>query len=81
MSTGPQHYQEAERLAERSRAYTDSGDRAMGTAIALEAIIHMLGALTAATALNDTTDGMPIDDYDEWRNTVGTPTAPAKDPF
>ncbi|SFF12084.1 hypothetical protein SAMN05216251_108249 [Actinacidiphila alni] len=70
--TGPEHYREAERLLDRAHHYTygDGGDPITGTAFATEAAAHATLALAAATALADAGayDGMPIEDYNAWRN-------------
>lgn len=66
--TGPEHYREAERLL-RDQYRTERS--------VTEAQAHATLALAAATALNDhgteiDGGGMPLDDLNEWRKTVGT---------
>lgn len=86
--TGPQHYREAERLTAQAdswanadtgwKAHLSSEERiAHRMADLTEAQVHATLALAAATALNDNGTeadggGMPLDDLNEWRETVGT---------
>lgn len=51
MPTGPEHYREAERLADRAHHFTygDGADPVTGAALAAEAQVHATLALTAAT--------------------------------
>ncbi|MGW5465190.1 hypothetical protein [Streptomyces sp. NPDC003996] len=73
MATGPDHYQEAERLlrlasAHEVQAGSDSPDLAH---LYAEAQVHATLALAAATALNGHSHdegGMPLEDYNEWVN-------------
>ncbi|MFI1767495.1 hypothetical protein ACH41H_36360 [Streptomyces sp. NPDC020800] len=76
MTTGPEHYREAERLLARAHHYTygDGADPLTGQALATEAIGHALLANAAATALNDNSHdegGMPLEDYQAWQDTAG----------
>lgn len=76
--TGPEHYKRAEglldqlRRAHASMTSTVTAERA--AAVMAEAQVHATLALAAATALNDrdpNEGGMPLDDFNEWRETVG----------
>lgn len=51
--TGPEHYRQAEKLADQANRYTygDGGDPVTGAALAAEAQVHATLALAAATAL------------------------------
>ncbi|XMN09356.1 hypothetical protein ACK8N7_26600 [Streptomyces griseobrunneus] len=57
--TGPEHYREAERLADRAHHFTygDGADPVTGAALAAEAQVHATLALTAATAMQAAVDG------------------------
>lgn len=62
--TGPEHYREAERLLEHDcdqRCY--AGHRAI---LRQDAMVHVMLALAAATALNDAEGGMPGPDHVAW---------------
>ncbi|RBQ21532.1 hypothetical protein DP939_02150 [Spongiactinospora rosea] len=52
--TGPEHYRQAEQLADRAHHWTygDGGDPVVGAALAAEAQVHATLALAAATALS-----------------------------
>ncbi|WP_020135123.1 hypothetical protein [Streptomyces sp. 351MFTsu5.1] len=72
--TGPEHYRTAEGLLRRaaSRDYADLSRNLVDAAQ-----VHATLALAAATALNDhgteaDGGGMPLDDFNEWREAVGT---------
>ena len=73
MATGPEHYREAERPAERAHHYTygDGADVALGHALAAEAQVHATLALAAATALNST--GIGEADLGEWTALICEP--------
>jgi hypothetical protein len=64
--TGPQHYQEAERLADQANHYTygDGADPVTGAALAAEAQVHATLALAAATAMG--LPDLPSGDWDDW---------------
>lgn len=57
--TGPEHYAEAERLADQ--LYGDEQDPRDVAALAAVAQVHATLALAAATALN-----LSLDDYQAW---------------
>ncbi|MGW0578329.1 hypothetical protein ACWD25_20690 [Streptomyces sp. NPDC002920] len=80
MATGPEHYSEAERLAEQADTWMDA-DRGWKaglssheriqyrTADLLAGLLHAFLANAAATALNDHSHaegGMRLEDYDAW---------------
>jgi hypothetical protein len=74
--TGPEHYREAERLAERSYHFTygDGCDTATGAALASLANVHATLALATAAALLpfcDPDSGTEDFDLDAWRKTAG----------
>ena len=75
--TGPEHYREAEQLAERAHHWTygDGADPVVGAALAAEAQVHATLALAAATALNDYPDGAPVNDVAAWRAVAGVKPA------
>lgn len=50
MTTGPQHYRAAEKLADQANHFTHA-DPVMGAALAAEAQVHATLAVAAATAL------------------------------
>lgn len=66
MPTGPEHYDQAEKLLEESATALHPSD---ADRIIAEAQVHATLALAAATALNDHSHaegGMRIEDYDAW---------------
>lgn len=72
--TGPDHYTRAEQLLREVRDGHQEGTDV--AAILSAAQVHAALALAAATALNDHGDevsggGMPLDDLNQWRETVG----------
>jgi len=85
MATGPQHYRQAERLAEQADAWmnADTGWKAhlstderiaRRNADLLAGLLHAVLADAAATALNDhshSEGGMPLEDYDAWVKAAG----------
>ncbi|MFJ1858796.1 hypothetical protein ACIOHA_15975 [Streptomyces anulatus] len=74
---GPQHYREAERLAERAHHFTygDGGDPVTGAAFATEAQVHATLALAAATAMQAAVDGsepgMSGGEFHAWYEVAG----------
>lgn len=74
--TGPEHYKRAEGLLDQlRRAHASVGttvnvDKA--AVLLAEAQVHATLALAAASALNDNEPGLPVDDFNEWREAVGT---------
>lgn len=94
MTTGPEHYREAERLAQQAgtwmnadtgwKAHLSAEERlAHRMADLTEALVHAQLANAAATALNDADpngEGMPGEDYREWKAvaSVKPPTSPGK---
>ncbi|MEU2797669.1 hypothetical protein [Streptomyces sp. NPDC007117] len=74
---GPQHYREAERLAERSNHFTygDGADPVVGAALATEAQVHATLALAAATAMQAAVDGsepgMGSGEFAAWYEVAG----------
>jgi len=69
--TGPEHYQEAERLIEDALSLNDEGaDMSPHIAVAQ---VHATLALAAATALSDPDGGMPVPDWRVWMGACGTP--------
>ncbi|WP_019548428.1 hypothetical protein [Streptomyces sulphureus] len=64
---GPQHFREAERLADMAHHFTygDGADSVTGAALAAEAQVHATLALAAATALVDETPRS--DSHSEYR--------------
>jgi len=65
--TGPEHYQEAERLLSADPpCLCDRTDCAHGRAMVREATAHATLALAAATALRSPVDGLPGRDCDAW---------------
>lgn len=75
--TGPEHYREAERLADRAHHFTygDGGDPVVGAALAAEAQVHATLALTAATAMQAAVDGsepgMAPQEFEAWYQAAG----------
>lgn len=77
--TGPEHYREAERLADHAHHFTygDGADPVTGAALAAEAQVHATLALAAATAL--TSSLATFSDEPEitaWRGAAGPQGAP-----
>jgi hypothetical protein len=71
--TGPEHYQEAERLLQGFKNHHGAITVEDGTAeVFAAAQVHATLALAAATALNDNDPGLPVADLKEWREAVGT---------
>ncbi|MER8083796.1 hypothetical protein ABTZ57_01205 [Streptomyces sp. NPDC094048] len=74
---GPEHYSEAERLADRAHHFTygDGADPAVGLALATEAQVHATLALAAATAMQAAVDGsepgMGSGEFHEWYQAAG----------
>ncbi|MER5213660.1 hypothetical protein ABT063_24590 [Streptomyces sp. NPDC002838] len=71
--TGPEHYREAERLADRAHHFTygDGADPVVGAALAAEAQVHATLALTAVTALaapivGENNAGLLADEWHAW---------------
>lgn len=78
--TGPEHYREAERLADLANHFTygDGGDPVRGAALAAEAQAHATLALAAATAIGGLTADltyMPYADARAWTAAAATPPA------
>jgi hypothetical protein len=73
--TGPEHYREAERLADRAHHFTygDGGDPVVGAALAAEAQVHATLALAAATAMGGREEGMHRADFEAWDKVAGVP--------
>lgn len=77
MPTGPEHYREAERLADRAHFFTygDGADPVVGAALAAEAQVHATLALTAATAMQAAVDGtepgMGTREFEAWYKAAG----------
>ncbi len=77
--TGPEHYQEAERLL--ATAYEDNlttyeGENPAAARQIAEAQVHAALALAAASALGNTHSGaMPAADYEAWRAAAGEENA------
>ena len=71
--TGPEHYSEAERLADRAHHFTygDGADPVIGAALAAEAQVHATLALTAATAL-PATRMLLLAEYKSWSRVAAT---------
>lgn len=75
--TGPEHYREAERLADLAHHYTygDGGEVVAGGALAAEAQVHATLALAAATAMQAAVDGsepgMGATEFQEWYEAAG----------
>ncbi|WP_267244399.1 hypothetical protein [Streptomyces sp. PR69] len=75
--TGPQHYREAERLADLAHHFTygDGADPVTGAALAAEAQVHATLALAAATAMAAPVDGcepgMSGGEYQAWYKAAG----------
>lgn len=84
MSTGPDHFREAERLlAGRTLPATGDGTEtfwvpATGDDIAA-AQVHATLALAAATALNDHDGGTTVVDYRAWKAVVSVETGVEED--
>lgn len=74
--TGPEHYREAERLANQANHFTygDGADPVTGAALAAEAQTHATLALAAAVAATGMTGmpGMPPRDGEAWYRTIST---------
>jgi hypothetical protein len=80
MATGPEHYREAERLADQAdhwmnadtgwKAHLSTEERlARRSADLTAALVQAVLANAAATALNDNASdagGMPLEDYNAW---------------
>lgn len=79
---GPQHYREAERLADQANHYTygDGADPVRGAALAAEAQAHATLALVAAT-IAAAPEGLDADVADEWETVLvaETPADPDDD--
>lgn len=79
--TGPEHYREAERLADHAHHFTygDGGDPVTGAALAAEGQVHATLALVAATAMQAPVDGaeagMAPHEYDAWYQAAGVKVA------
>jgi len=77
--TGPEHYQAAERLLQPRTTHTiPSGEPRQApptTDMILQAQVHATLALAAATAMNDAETGMPMRDWDAWKDACSTPKA------
>ncbi|GAA2298490.1 hypothetical protein GCM10010402_66400 [Actinomadura luteofluorescens] len=71
--TGPEHYRQAERLADMAHHFTygDGADPVTGAALAAEAQARATLALAAATAL--AADNMPLRDREAWEQAALTP--------
>lgn len=69
--TGPEHYREAERLADQANDLNDHNP-AVAAALAAEAQAHATLALAAATALGVGGDNPPDDDAEAWWRAAGT---------
>lgn len=81
--TGPEHYREAERLADRAHYFTygDGADPKTGAALAAEAQVHATLALAAATALGaQGFHGMHTRDAHAWRQVAATTPPTPVDP-
>lgn len=82
---GPEHYREAERLADRAHHFTygDGADPVTGAALAAEAQVHATLANAAATAVLASVTAFAHDindsDVDAWSEVSGVP-APAAEP-
>lgn len=83
--TGPEHYQEAERILSNLHEIEASSDAELPAEIGLalaKAQVHATLASAAATALNDHTHdgegGMPVDDWKAWKEVAAAPKADAK---
>ncbi|MFI9079173.1 hypothetical protein ACIGW8_22335 [Streptomyces sioyaensis] len=83
MTTGPEHYREAERLAGRAHHFTygDGADPVTGAALAAEAQVHATLALAAATAMGAPIDGepdsgLPQREAEAWYEVAGTKPQP-----
>ncbi|MGY5634198.1 hypothetical protein ACW7N6_38300 [Streptomyces sp. UC1A3] len=74
--TGPEHYREAEKMLKGCKNSHGALMIEGGTAEVLAAaLVHAQLAQAAATALNDSDpngEGMPGDDYREWKKAAGT---------
>ncbi|MFC8625660.1 hypothetical protein [Streptomyces anulatus] len=74
---GPQHYSEAEWLAERAHHFTygDGSNPVIGAALAAEAQVHATLALAAATAMQAAVDGsepgMSGPEFAAWHRVAG----------
>ncbi|WP_327377960.1 hypothetical protein OG393_30785 [Streptomyces sp. NBC_01216] len=73
---GPDHYRQAERLADQANHFTygDGADPAVGAALAAEAQVHATLALAAATVVAASVDGlepgMSIEEWKAWSRAV-----------
>lgn len=80
--TGPEHYREAERLADRAHHFTygDGADPVVGAALAAEAQVHATLALVAATAMQAPVDGsepgMAPREFAAWHEAAGVKPQP-----
>lgn len=81
--TGPEHYREAERLANQAHHYTygDGADPVTGAALAAEAQVHATLALAAATALaaptqGDDNAGLTPPEWAAWERAAATRPEP-----
>lgn len=73
MTTGPEHYREAERLLDLASNALVEDHTVRANYCLAEAQVHATLALAAATALNDhdpNGEGMPVADFRAWRETV-----------
>lgn len=77
MATGPEHYREAERLADQAHHYTygDGADPVTGAALAAEAQARATLALAAAIAMSAPVDGsepgMSSIEWQAWHQVAG----------
>lgn len=75
--TGPDHYQEAERLLV---AAVDTASTTAAASWVAEAQVHATLALTAATARRWVPGGTPIADWEAWEATAGVPEGESAPP-
>ncbi|MEU8886687.1 hypothetical protein [Streptomyces sp. NPDC048442] len=79
--TGPEHYRQAERLADQANHYTygDGADPVVGAALAAEAQVHATLALAAATVMQAPVDGcepgMASHEFNAWYQAAGVEAA------
>ncbi|MFF9310122.1 hypothetical protein ACF1BS_04340 [Streptomyces sp. NPDC014748] len=79
MASGPQHYRNAERLAEQARRFA-TGDPAAAAALAAVAQVHATLASVAVTAVSAPVDGAePGMTPTEWRAWVKATAAEPAD--
>lgn len=77
--TGPEHYQEAERLLATAYEGTNTtyeGENAEAARAITEAGVHATLALAAATALSDPSRSAPratVPEWDAWQKAAGEP--------